>query len=626
MTKLLTVKNIFQDKIFRVPDYQRGYSWEKTHLEAFWNDLQNLQADHIHYTGMISVKKTAKKLLGDKNWLVEQGFEPYFVVDGQQRLTTIVILLWCIAEKIGAEEILPNVDKECIINTFIYKNGKNVQDVYLFGYEVDNPSFHFLINKVFEQSVEKGIKIIDTAYTNSLMESKSYFVKKLKEMEIVDIGDLYKKITTKLKFDFKILEEELDIFVVFETMNNRGKPLSDLEKLKNRLIYLSSILPQETDDRRDELRTQINKAWQTIYYYLGRNKQNKLNDDTFLQNHWIAYHRYERREAKFYEKDIFERIFTVNNVVEKNNQGEYITDYNRINNYVKSIERAAEKWFLIKNPTHEEAIQIEPNEEIKEWLQRLDRLGLRNFSPLILAIFSEEFTNSHDDENGNYKRNILELLENYIFLLFCVSYRRANTGTYHFMGVASGIYNGNLDYQQLKSDLSNWIKGDDYSNGYFDVENFYKTIEILFERHEKFGYTDWSWLKYFLAEYEAYLSKKPLSKTSYGNLKIDIIHYDKKLDNGHNHRSKKQKKLCYSLGNIILIEKQLDKQLDFSKKREDYIESKLRQVNEIGECQTWGSEDILLRGKKLIQFLKDRWNVDFDMPDEKLLFLDFLEE
>ena len=55
-----SIRDIFNNRLFRIPDYQRGYSWEKNHLADFWQDLLNLRKNKIHYTGMISVEEVAK--------------------------------------------------------------------------------------------------------------------------------------------------------------------------------------------------------------------------------------------------------------------------------------------------------------------------------------------------------------------------------------------------------------------------------------------------------------------------------------------------------------------------------------------------------------------------------------
>jgi uncharacterized protein with ParB-like and HNH nuclease domain len=93
------------------------------------------------------------------------------------------------------------------------------------------------------------------------------------------------------RFNVYELEQELDVFVVFETTNNRGKPLSRLELLKNRLIYLSTLLPSSAvkEEDRDALRRNINDAWKTVFEFLGREKDQALDDDDFLRAHWIMY-------------------------------------------------------------------------------------------------------------------------------------------------------------------------------------------------------------------------------------------------------------------------------------------------------------------------------------------------
>ena len=90
-------------------------------------------------------------------------------------------------------------------------------------------------------------------------------------------------ITKKFLFNEYIIKYEFDVFVAFETMNNRGKKLSDLELLKNRLIYLSTLYTDDELDRagRTSLRDSINDAWKEVYRQLGHNKLKPLNDDDF---------------------------------------------------------------------------------------------------------------------------------------------------------------------------------------------------------------------------------------------------------------------------------------------------------------------------------------------------------
>lgn len=56
MADLMSLDDIFTKKLFRIPDYQRGYSWEREQLEDFWDDLARLEEGKVHYTGLLTLK------------------------------------------------------------------------------------------------------------------------------------------------------------------------------------------------------------------------------------------------------------------------------------------------------------------------------------------------------------------------------------------------------------------------------------------------------------------------------------------------------------------------------------------------------------------------------------------
>lgn len=98
----------------------------------------------------------------------------------------------------------------------------------------------------------------------------------------------------------------MDVQAVFETMNNRGKLLSTLEKLKNRLIYLNEKINNPQEAKR-ELRSKINDAWGKIYTCLAQNPDFILDEDVFLSAHLSMYRK--PKESTFSEKSAEEKIF-----------------------------------------------------------------------------------------------------------------------------------------------------------------------------------------------------------------------------------------------------------------------------------------------------------------------------
>src|SRR5208283_1425007 len=122
---------------------------------------------------------------------------------------------------------------------------------FIFGYDNDNPSDKFFKRYILDT---EGLILTDakeSVYTENLRNGKQFFRDSVNHFcksksaisgETEPLKSLFIKVTSQLKFNEYILPEILNQHVVFETMNNRGKPLTDLERLKNRLMYLNDKL------------------------------------------------------------------------------------------------------------------------------------------------------------------------------------------------------------------------------------------------------------------------------------------------------------------------------------------------------------------------------------------------
>ena len=162
--KLQSLTEIFNQKIFRIPDFQRGYSWEEDQLEDFWEDIINLKEEKVHYTGLLTVEPIDKKSVQqiekwqDDLWLLEKGLSAYYIVDGQQRLTTSIIFINEILSKFADDEGINFDTKEFWVNKFLYKEFGADYKSYIFGYEKDNPSYEFLKTRIFKEESENEEK------------------------------------------------------------------------------------------------------------------------------------------------------------------------------------------------------------------------------------------------------------------------------------------------------------------------------------------------------------------------------------------------------------------------------------------------------------------------------------
>ena len=408
---LKSIHNMFKDSLLRIPSYQRGYSWsnnKKVKDEAFdplkdvkgqlvdlWEDITNIPSGSWHYTGLLTLVEIKEK---EYDWL--STHKQFAIVDGQQRITSILILLSVIIEKANKLNHILGVREGDVEFQYLFIEKANLK-AYLFGYEKDNPSDKYFrkhilnLNEIEDDSEE-------SVYTENLKNAKQFFKSMVNhtiemeedtQSEVEVLQSLFEKITNNLRFNEYILPEELDEYVVFETMNNRGKPLSQLEKLKNRLMYLNDKFEVIHDDedafseedliklkkaQQDKLGDAINKAWITIYQSLGKNKVSPLSDEDFVKNHWIAYFaRYSRSEANIYANYLFNDYFNLQKVY----SGDLtIRD---TENYVKSLQLSSVWWNKLNHPVY----FSDEESNLKEAILSLKKAGISpSFKPLLLSI------------------------------------------------------------------------------------------------------------------------------------------------------------------------------------------------------------------------------------------------
>ena len=144
--KLQSLNEIFNQRFFRIPDFQRGYSWEEQQLQDFWEDIENLKKGKLHYTGLLTVEQLKldkvkhKESWMDDLWMFEADMKAYYLIDGQQRLTTAIILINEILQLIEPDGDLSFSPKSDWVKKYLYRSYKDKYKSFVFGYEKDNPS------------------------------------------------------------------------------------------------------------------------------------------------------------------------------------------------------------------------------------------------------------------------------------------------------------------------------------------------------------------------------------------------------------------------------------------------------------------------------------------------------
>ncbi|MGQ7275355.1 DUF262 domain-containing protein [Marinobacter sp. V034] len=630
--ELQSLNNIFKERILRIPDFQRGYAWTEQHLEDFWEDLLLLEPERVHYTGVITLEPVPERIWSkweNDHWLIQDvDYSPFYVIDGQQRLTTSMILIKAIIETVPEGELLAYQSIDTILKKFILlKADDKIRESFIFGYEKDNPSDEFLRTRIFGMHSHSDQQQ-ETLYTRNLLNAKHYFKQKLSGLSFEEVVVLFKKVTQRFKFNLYEISDEIDVFVTFETMNNRGKSLTSLELLKNRLIYLSTLFRENTG--KEKLRTNINDAWKTMYEYLGKNPENPLSDNVFLRNHWTMYFKYSRNRGDDYIKFLLDEKFNARNVTHpKSEQVELKIE--EISDYVKSLQQSIVHWFYMHNPHHAQA-SVLTNDQ-KTWLERLDRLGFTSFKPLILSAFVSR-------QNPQMITELLKAAERYNFTLFNISQRRARTGDTEMFSMSRELLNGRRTIEGVVEAIKS------KNERFYDANKFLDQIKERYEFDGK-GFYQWDGLRYFLYEHEQWLrekGKQTTSKLSWAVLKankgdyVTLEHiYPQTPDDPYWQErfgyleGRQRNYLTHSLGNLLPLSRAKNGSLQnarFPLKVNNgngvgYYNGSVSE-NEVAQALEWSPKEIRKRGLDLLRFMERRWNIELgdEAFKERLLHLD----
>lgn len=216
---------------FRVPKFQRDYSWEKEQWDDLWQDIEAMiEAKDDHYMGYLVLQTTEGK--------------DYQIIDGQQRFTTITLLILaaikCIIKKGG------NSEEERM-------RAKSLLDSYVgsmdpISLEYDNKLvLNRNNNDYYKDYIVKfdKLRVSDLKATDKLMRGCfEFYEKKMTEGRYAayngqDYATLVTYIVDNLYFTRITVNDEMNAFKVFETLNARGVQLSSSDLLKN---YLFSIV------------------------------------------------------------------------------------------------------------------------------------------------------------------------------------------------------------------------------------------------------------------------------------------------------------------------------------------------------------------------------------------------
>lgn len=446
---LVTFSQLFANsRSFHVPNYQRPYSWNERQRTELLQDIdrherltlkKNPEAYHFCGTIVCTPDKQSKN--------------KFAIVDGQQRITTLTLIHAQLCRKVGKE-------------TFVIKTGNSA---FLPQAQDRNVFFEILNGKGTSEPKTQA----QSNYKDANKEIKNWIdTHKTKPEQLLEL------VEQRLNFIFFLLVDEHEVAKAFETINNRGKPLTQMDLVKNHLIYLSAINDWQNPD--------INEMWRTIQEIVSASKA-EIDVDKVLRATVTAQFFPGKRKTGDTDFKIVARELP-----------EDSTDKEKFSEFAK---------FLVSNFTAYSALRdaqnTDPNNQIIRALTHLNNhVSITGMLPLI---FARQFRRKdHDKKDGDKDAPVLIAIEKANFRLYGLRNMAARSDSHNvkLAGLANEYFKGNIPEEKVISELKSLV-----TKGTKDgVSTIVQALTL--NDNDEFDFYTWPWRRYFLARFEEDLLDK----------------------------------------------------------------------------------------------------------------------
>jgi len=547
-------------KKYRIPEFQRDFSWTEENWEDLWQDIIAVYEDEDpqHYMGAIVLQNTQDK-------------KTFIVVDGQQRITTLSLFILAIAKHIkdlveGGRDVEANKERlEKILDT--YTGEKSLSDLYRkskLTLNENNNSFYQSRLLEFKEP-ESYAKLRDSE--KLLYNAYGYFYKKIDEyfgtISGEKLGGFLEKVLDGLVFIQITVDDDVSAYTVFETLNARGVELTTTDLLKNYLFAIVARLGKSGSEFKI-----LKENWQGIIDTVGSRRF-----PVFLRFYLNSRQDIVRKERLF--KEIKRQVRDARGALE----------------LIDELKKTAYLYAAILNPEDEYWSEYPHQQEIRRCLSELKLFGVTQPIPLIFAV---------NDLKKEWLVKLLKILVSISFRYNVIGKKNPNELEKVYNKISKGMYNGEVTGFAEVKDMLRVV--------YVDDETFvgsFKNKEITTSGKGK------RIVKYILIKIENHLSSRDYS---YDDATITIEHilpesFDENWDRQFSNEADKYK---HRLGNYTLLEAKKNRRLagkSFDEKRKVYATSQFRLAKDELNYDEWNISNLNDYQAKLARYAKSIWKI-----------------
>ena len=577
-----------RDWLFEIPLYQRGYAWEEENLRDLWDDLYYL-GEKQHYFGTILLKDLDKKTKA--GW---RAFDHYEVIDGQQRLTTTLILLRELISQIkefGEEEGAGHVsrlEEDYIGTPHHYKLTIGGDDRFF-----------------FHDSILAGTSADPQTRAQKRLKSAQDFFRTQFDHRREQLGDQYLDFLSEFKDGIDRLEVMLYIVPsnaeavrMFETVNDRGRPLTNLEKTKSILMYASYLVVHDRttlDKLLDDLNghfTAIYRSFQEIEEGLG------LRDAGDIQRYHHIF--FFSASGDAHMRKLKDRLMG-----KSREDPEECERF--IRDYASSLRQAFATMQDIARRRHDDSV-------LGRAINRLFLVGpVGNLYPLLIAAWRKF-------GEASQREDIIRLFEAFVFRGYRVVRLRSHTGRVWIYPMAREVHRDGFTFERLQRKLM------EMHRHYANDDAFRQALSGT-HCYLNLGTRT---IRYLLAQYEERLRRDAGERMTLPFAEILSSEYETEHilpqhpagDLGEEEIAAHQD-IVHRLGNLTIASKQCNQIIGnrpFEEKRDGrgepgyekccYRNSILHVQKNLARYDQWNESSIQERGDAIIAFALERWRID----------------
>ncbi len=547
-------------KIYRVPPYQRDYSWDEEHWEDLWSDINTLRnnPDERHYMGALVVEG-----LSDREFMI---------IDGQQRIATLSVLALAILSRLKhlvdtGQEAEDNQERiRQLRSRFIGEKDPTslTESSKLFLNVTDNEFFQDYLVQLRAPLNPRSLAISNRA----LWECFQYFRRNIdRDAKLANSGSalsalLNEAVARQLLFILITVEDDLNAYTVFETLNARGLELSATDLLKNYLF--SKVRGQQDLDA-------LGRRW---YRLVTTVRQDKFPE--FLRYHLLC------EEPKIRQQRLFKLV------------RERVRNPAEVFQLVEKLEARAELFAAVGDADHEYWKDLP---DAMPHVRELLLFRVRQPMPALFAAWERW-------EKSEFVR-LLKLIVIFSFRYTVVSGLNPNDLEPLYHDLAKGILNGTV---ATPAAAFNVLKRLYPSNETFEPNFTELTIQTSGQRAKL--------ARYILCKLEAQASGIPRDWLTDPATIEHVLPENPVEDWDTIIAIDKQPQYVYRLGNLTLLERRLNRDAGnklFDDKKQLYAQSEYRLTRAIEEHAPpeWNIASIIARQRQMANRAANVWRADF---------------